>query len=276
MKKIKNPHFKEFAELKIKAYHEASDELIESFRTINEEVMKRLREKEYTAEHIKQWQETEMSNKLTDFNRVAGALNSSMKKFIENIEAQAALVLTPDKSELPHDYDTRIINAIHFVESEGKDITDETASQILNEFLEDITVMKRFRKIIESQKGESLSDPYGHTTFPKTFGVLTECEIFMNEFLGFKETAANIFIRGKMESSVNYQSGIKMFLPMERYSQEMDELNIIEQGELIEQMITELFDGKSRKAPQNDFKSFLDEKRYNPNIEIHDRITKGQ
>ena len=230
---------KKFLEQLIAAYHELNTQLEGNIRSANQKYRDQSLEQVYTDEYLQNNLNQTIAQAMTDFLSQAAALNSQAKQHIAAAkEKQSASLEMVDKSP---DYAIRVSNALAFLQIEGPEITDAMAAQILKDFLGDVEIMQRFRNAIERQKGEKLSDAYGKTTFPLTFGQLEKCEMLMNAMEELENMAEHLFIRKKAETEVeHFKNGVKLYVPMDGYSQQVGELSILEQAGTVEAMAAEL------------------------------------
>lgn len=232
--------FKAYLEQLINTYHELNKELETAYRTANKQFKDGSASKVYTDEYLQQILRSGTEQASSSFATQAAALNDKAKRYIAELKKKIVPALS--EIEKPADYAVRVNNALQFVQVEGAEIDDATAFQILHDFINDIETMQRFRSAIEHQKGEKLSDAYGRTTFPLTFGRLEKCEQLLEAFAELEATADRLFIRKKAETETEYTpSGVKLSVPMDGYSQLISEKNAAEQAETLEKMVGELF-----------------------------------
>lgn len=221
-------------------YHELNKQLDTSVRDANKQYKDGLRSGVYTDEHLRKALDTKLGEATAHFNEAAEQLNAKAKKHISAMKETVIPALSDFAK--PADYYIRVNNALQFIQADGAEIDDETASQILHEFERDVETMQRFRRVIENQKGEKLSDAYGDTTFPKTFGRLERCEKLIAAFAELESTADRLFVRTKSETETEYtKTGVKLSVPMDCYTQLVSETNVVEQADTIESMIGTLF-----------------------------------
>ena len=221
-------------------YHELNRQLEESYRTANRQYKDGVTSGVYTDYHLRKALDTKLGEATALFNSEAEQLNAKAKKHISAMKEMVIPALSD--IEKPDDYYIRVNNALQFIQAEGAGIDDETAYQILHDFERDVETMQRFRRVIENQKGETLSDAYGKTTFPLTFGRLEKCEMIISVFSELESTVDRLFIRNKSETETEYtKTGVKLSVPMDCYTQLVSEANAVEQAETIESMIGTLF-----------------------------------
>ena len=232
--------FKAYLEQLIKEYHELNNELETAYRTTNKQYKDGSAGKMYTEEYLQQLLRNGTEQASSSFKAKAEALNGKAKRYISELKKKIVPALS--ETEKPSDYAVRVNNALQFLRIEGAEIDDATAFQILHDFVNDVETTQRFRSVIEHQKGERLSDAYGRTTFPLTFGWLEKCEQLLEAFAELEATTDRLFIRKKAETETEYtSSGVKLSVPMDGYSQMIGETNAVEQAETLEKMVGELF-----------------------------------
>ena len=232
--------FKAYLEQLAKEYHELNKELETAYRTANKQYKDGSASGVYTDEHLRKSLDLTLGAATEKFYMASELLNAKAKNYIAELKKK----IIPALSEIdkPADYAVRVNNALQFVQVEGAEVDDATAFQILHDFVNDIETMQRFRSVIEHQKGEKLSDAYGRTTFPLTFGRLEKCEQLLEAFAELEATTDRLFIRKKAETETEYTSnGVKLSVPMDGYSQLIGETNAAEQAETLEKMVGELF-----------------------------------
>lgn len=232
--------FKAYLEQLISEYHELNKQLEAAFRAANKQYKDGSASKVYTDEHLRRSLDIALGEATARFYANSESLNGKAKRYIAELKKKIIPALS--EIEKPADYAVKVNNALQFVQVEGAEIDDATAFQILHDFINDIETMQRFRSVIEHQKGEKLSDAYGRTTFPLTFGRLENCERFLEAFAELEATTDRLFIGKKSETETEYTpSGVKLSVPMDGYMQLISEKNATEQAETLEAMAGELF-----------------------------------
>lgn len=232
--------FKAYLEQLVSEYHELNKQLETCYRAANNQYKDDSVSEIYTAEYLQKNLDSMRGAASEEFHKKSELLNVKAKNYISELKKMIVPALSD--IEKPSDYAVRVNNALQFVQLEGEKIDDATASQILRDFVNDIEIMQRFRSVIEHQKGEKLSDAYGRTTFPRTFGQLERCEQFFEAFAELEATTDRLFVHKKAETETEYvSSGVKLFVPMDSYSQLISEKNAVEQAETLEKMVGELF-----------------------------------
>lgn len=156
--------------------------------------------------------------------------------------------------EKPFDYEMKVSNALQFVKTEGEELDDATASQLLRDFFDDMETMRRFCRVIEKQvtaesekfsaknvKNENVLFEHANATFPLTFGKLFRSEKLVKALYELEEMANILFAHEMRETETEYVNGIAISVPTDCYMQLLTEHNIIEQAEIVEEMLLELF-----------------------------------
>ena len=231
---------KSYLEQLTKNFHELNTQLETAYRTANRRYKEGSASNVYSEEHLQELLRSETEQASSSFKAQADTLNGKANRYVSELKKQIISALS--EFNKPADYAVRIGNALQFIKAEGTEIDDATASQILHDFERDTKTMQRFRSVIEHQKGEKLSDAYGRTTFPLTFGWLEKCEQLLEAFAELEATTAHLFVGRKAETETEYTpSGVKLAVPMDGYSQLIGERNAAEQAETLETMIGELF-----------------------------------
>ena len=230
---------KSFLEQVNKEYQELSEKLLNSYRVANQNYKQQRTERVYTEEELQKMLRRTTEQASTEFTDATAALNRKVKQRLHDLKNKTFPALAVH--DVPADYAVRINNALQFLMVEGADITDSTASEILADFLSDPATMKRFRSVIEKQKAESLSDAYGNTTFPLTFGPLERVEKFTAAFSELEGMVNGLYIRNMAESETEYiPGGAKLYVPTNGYTQLVLEQAAVEQAGTVAAMIAEL------------------------------------
>lgn len=182
--------------------------------------------KEQTKPIMENWKKTNIL-----FNQKAKAIILEEK---ENI--------IPKPKEKSDDYAIRISNALKYLEIEGQELKDETAFQILKDFVDDYEQMKLFKQVIKRQlKTNLLEDMEGKTIFPKTFGKFNKIEAIINTF-NEMETIANIlFMKGTPNSEMYIINNARIQIPTKfeylGYEENTNDDNIVKLAEIIDKTI---------------------------------------
>lgn len=229
-------------ELLITEYQTGQQELADGCRIAKSQLLANAQSELYTAEGLREQYNRQRDSLLTVAKNKAVALNAKAVKAVASVKADALKALY--EVDRGRDYAASVNNALQFIQIEGEGITDETAAQILREFIGDIETMQRFRSVIEKQvaaRGDQLTDAYGHTTFPQTFGKLYHAETFAQALAELEEMASSIFIRELTQTETEFLHGVSVSVPTDSYMQLITERNIIEQAETVETMLAELF-----------------------------------
>ena len=176
-----NISFTELVEHLIAEYRTISTEHENAVRVINQQHKDRLTENTYTAAFLDKLYADALTKENEVFDKKRKPLNEQLGNRVT--ELKTILLSALNKPGSSFDYAFRISNAIKFIELEGNTITDETLSQIIGDFNNDMDLMKRFRRMVELQIGadKPIIDAYGKTTFPLSFGSLAKYEMFEDE-----------------------------------------------------------------------------------------------
>lgn len=226
----------------ITEYQQGQQELADGCRLAKSQLLTNAQTELYTAEGLREQYNRTKDKLLTAAKNKAVVLNAKAVRIVVSVKADALKALY--EVEKSKDYATSINNALQFVQIEGENITDETAAQILKGFANDIETMQRFRSVIEKQvaaRGEQITDAYGHTAFPQTFGKLYHAEAFAQALAELEEMASGIFLNKLTQTETEFLHGVSVSVPTDSYIQLITERNIIEQAETVEAMLAELF-----------------------------------
>ena len=226
----------------ISKYNASQQGLADNVRALNQKYKEDVQANTYTPEHLRTVYEENKAALRSAAAEKAKALNASARGAVEQLSNETLLAL--NASEKPADYAVRISNALQFIQLEGADISDETAAQILRDFIGDMEIMHRFRSVLVKQIAPSerqIADQYGSTTFPLTFGQLFKCEKLLDALAELQEMADMLFIRKLSQTETEYLHGATLSVPTDGYMQLVTERNIIEQADTVERMLSELF-----------------------------------
>ncbi len=223
----------------ISEYHQISEQHEAAVRAVNVQFKASRASGLYTERYLHDFLNNGLEKANSSYKVRAEELNAKVRNYVDNVKQKAFTAL--HKVEKSTDYQLRISNAVMFLRDEGTNITDETAAQILHGFTKDIETMQRFWNLVEHQKGESITDAYGNTTFPLTFGHLQKYEKFAAAFTELTDTAVKLFIRPTTETDIEFYNGTKLSVPMPCYMQLVSEKNAVEEAETIEEMMQDLF-----------------------------------
>ncbi|KXG75595.1 hypothetical protein [Thermotalea metallivorans] len=166
----------------------------------------------YKAEIIKQLkQEKEQGLKAIDT-----MFNKQLKEIIT--EERKAIIGEPEAK--PADYQIQVSNALKFIETIGKSLTDKQLSEMLEPFKNDMQTMQLFKQVVEGifpetrgitradGKGEGFKDILSsHFQYPfqKTFGKVMDYTAMLNNLDEVESLAGSLF-----DSKEDMKSGIKM------------------------------------------------------------------
>lgn len=226
----------------INEYREISTEYENTVRFINQQYKERLSENRYLPEYLNQLHDSALSEALEDFSEKRKPLNKKLNQGISELKKQ--LLHSLNKPVKETDYAVRVSNAIKFIELEGKGITDKALHSIVGEFSNDMELMKRFRRMVEIQTGDDiqLTDVYGNTKYPLSFGDLARYEMFETELETLESMAQNLFISQMSEQEVdNAPDGKRLSVPMDCLGEQMTEHTIKETALNCEEMAAEMF-----------------------------------
>ena len=130
------------------------------------------------------YRDSDYSDKLTN-SGLMSIVKEEIEKITEEhinklseINEKGISIVEKNKNKVIHeninkssDYSLRINNALSFIEAEGDGLTDDIASLILEDFMDDFKSMRLFKSVIENKNGLFVTDELDptKTNFPKTF-----------------------------------------------------------------------------------------------------------
>lgn len=167
--------------------------------------------------------------------------NKLFNQKVKAIIAEEKENIIPKSKEKSTDYAIKVSNALKYLEIEGNELSDETAFQILKDFVDDYEQMKLFEQVIKRNlKTNMLIDEYGKHIFPKTFGNYNEVKMLLNTF-GEMETIANVlFLKNRPYSEMYIFDNARIKLPLlslPGYTEQTNDEEIIKLAEIIDVMV---------------------------------------
>lgn len=152
--------------------------------------------------------------------------------------------ILPKVKEKSADYAIRVSNALKYLEIEGEKLNDETAFEILKDFVDDYEQMKLFKQVIKRQmKTDILEDVEGKSKFPKTFGNFNKIEMLVNTFNEMEAIANVLFLKNtkKYEEYIFCNAMIQLpLLSLPGYTELTNEDEILKLAEIIDITVNEI------------------------------------
>ena len=228
------------------AYHELDKIQLNAYREAGKQYGKDIKEKYRTESYAKDNYTNTISQADESFRAQAKELNSSLRRSINEFKKELTDKAAPSR---PADHAARILAACKFIDAEGADLTDKTASGILREFIEghDFEDLEHFHRIIERQVEETMYDVYGRTTWPLTFKKLYEYRTMMSAVADLEESAKDLFTYNRMLADLDKAQGKEsrerdgILLPADGYMQPFGEATIPEKITTVGAMTAEFF-----------------------------------
>lgn len=167
--------------------------------------------------------------------------NKLFNQKVKAIIAEEKPNIIPKPKEKSSDYAIRVSNALKYLEIEGNKLEDETAFQILKDFVDDYEQMKLFEQVIKRNlKTDILTNGYGKHIFPKTFGNYNEMKMLLNTFDEMEAIANVLFLKGTTQSDLFIFDNAGITLPLlslPNYTELTNEDEIIKLAEIIDETI---------------------------------------
>jgi uncharacterized protein (DUF952 family) len=218
----------------IAAYKGSTDEMIAAIKKVFERFIGENginANAMYKPEYIRETIKKEMDAALEENKKLNKLYNQQIKNIIEGAKKQMLPVLNKQVQK-PADYAMKINNALQLLAIEGDGITDESAFDILKDFMEDNDQMRIFKRVIG--KHVELETSTGGTLFPKTFGKLNQVESILNTLAEMEAIAENIFLHKKQSGQTYTINSVQYILPMDGYGETTDELAIVDYATIID------------------------------------------
>ncbi len=170
--------------------------------------------------------------------------NKLFNQKVKAIIAEEKENVLPKPKEKSADYAIRVSNALKYLEIESEKLDDETAFEILKDFVDDYEQMKLFKQVIKRQmKTDILEDVEGKSKFPKTFGNFNKIEMLVNTFNEMEAIANVLFLKGTNKSETYIFDNAMVQLPLlslPGYTELTNEDEIIKLAEIIDITVNEI------------------------------------
>lgn len=171
---------------------------------------------------------------MEDVNKMNIVFNQKVKAMIEEEKS----IILPKPKEKSADYSIRISNALKYLEIEGEKLEDDTAYEILKDFVDDYEQMKLFKNVIKRQmKLEELEGYDGKCILPKTFGNFNKLEMIINTFSEMESIANVLFLKNqpRKEQFIFYNARVELpLLSLPSYQESTNQRDIINLAEIID------------------------------------------
>lgn len=172
----------------------------------NSEVCKR-----YTDEGLKQTIVEIIKDSHDNIEKFGVVFNQKLTATITAAKKDTLALVMSNDSKKGADYQMKISNALQFLAAEGADITDESAFDILGDFVGDVKQMRLFRNVI-TNSGVQIINANGENKFPLTFGILNTAESINNTFTELEALAKMEFVNSA-HSTVETFGGNRFEVP---------------------------------------------------------------
>ena len=235
---------KEKIEQVVNAFKQNNDEAEKSIRTIiegyctNSSIFSKF-QPQYKIDAFKEAVDAETKPISENVDKTNVLFNQKVKAIIAEEKGN----ILPKPKEKSADYAIRVSNALKYLEIEGEKLTDETAFEILKDFVDDYEQMKLFKQVIKRQmKTEILENIEGKSKFPRTFDNFNKIEKLVNTFNEMEAIANVLFLKGTDKSEIYIFDNAKIELPLlslPGYTELTNEDKILELAEFIDITINE-------------------------------------
>ena len=195
---------------------------------------------EYKIDAFKEAVEIETKLIMENVDKTNQLFNQKVKALV----AEEKEKILPKPKEKSADYAIRISNALKYLEIEGNQLTDETAFEILKDFIDDYEQMKLFKQVIKRQMHNpfEFEDEEGKCNFPRTFGNYNKMQMLVNTFSEAETIANVIFLKGtkKYETFIFDNARIDLpLLTLPSYDEINNQDEIIKLAEIIDITVDE-------------------------------------
>lgn len=235
---------KEKIEQVVNAFKQNNDEAEKSIRTIiegyctNSSIFSKF-QPQYKIDAFKEAVDAETKPISENVDKTNVLFNQKVKAIIAEEKGN----ILPKPKEKSADYAIRVSNALKYLEIEGEKLTDETAFEILKDFVDDYEQMKLFKQVIKRQmKTDILENAEGKSKFPRTFDNFNKIEKLINTFNEMEAIANVLFLKGTDKSEIYIFDNAKIELPLlslPGYTELTNEDKILELAEFIDITINE-------------------------------------
>lgn len=194
---------------------------------------------QYKIQAFKEAVDIETKPIIEDAKKTDIVLNQKVKAIIDEKKKE----VLPKQKEKPADYALKVSNALKYLEIEGKKLTDETAYNILKDFMDDYDQMKLFKQVIKRQLNiEVFENMDGTARFPQTFGNFNKIQMLLNTFDEMEKISNTLFLTYKdTQQFVDFYDAWVEFPALDKYTYQENtgEDSIIELAEIIDNYITD-------------------------------------
>ena len=234
---------------------EKIEEVVNAFRINNEEGEKEIRkiiekyvanpsifskfQPQYKIEAFKEAVDIETKPISEGIEKTNILYNQRIKAII----AEEKENILPKPKEKSVDYTVRVSNALKYLEIEGEELKDETAFEILKDFVDDYEQMKLFKQVIKRQLHRDLENAEGKNIFPNTFGNFSKIERLLNTFDEMELIANVLFLKSHPHSEMYIFDNAMIQLPLlslPGYEELTNEDEILKLAEIIDITVNEL------------------------------------
>lgn len=236
---------KEKIEQVVNAFKQNNDEAEKSIRTIiegyctNSSIFSKF-QPQYKIDAFKEAVDAETKPISENVDKTNVLFNQKVKAIIAEEKGN----ILPKPKEKSADYAIRVSNALKYLEIEGEKLTDETAFEILKDFVDDYEQMKLFKQVIKRQmKTDILENAEGKNKLPKTFGNFNKIERLLNTFDEMELIANVLFLKCVPRTEIYIFDNVQIELPLlslPRYTEDTNDDKIIELAEIIDITVDEL------------------------------------
>lgn len=213
------------------------EKIIENYKK-NPELFEKY-QPQYKIQAFKEAVDKETKPIIEDAKKTDIVLNQKVKAIIDEKKKE----VLPKQKEKPADYALKISNALKYLEIEGKKLTDETAFNILKDFMDDYDQMKLFKQVIKRQLNiEVFENMDGTARFPQTFGNFNKIQMLLNTFDEIEKISNTLFLTYKdAQQFVDFYDARVEFPALDKYTYQENtgEDSIIELAEIIDNYITD-------------------------------------
>lgn len=192
---------------------------------------------QYKIQAFKEAVDIETKPIIEDAKKTDIVLNQKVKAIIDEKKKE----VLPKQKEKSPDYALKVSNALKYLEIEGKKLTDETAFNILKDFIDDYDQMKLFKQVIKRQLNiETFTEVDGTAKFPQTFSKFNKIQILLNTFDEMEKISNTLFLiyKDAYQFVLFYNARIEFpALNSYTYQELANEDNIIELAEIIDNFV---------------------------------------
>lgn len=221
----------------ISRYHDAEQRQAAAYEQAGREYELHISDGVYMPDVLKTRLNEARETADREFLAVGVQLNSELQEAFKRLRAEIRSRTGPSRAT---DHASRVLLAIKLMEAEGAELTDDRAAFILREFIagHDFDELSNMERIVRATlpADVQLTDPYGDTKWPETFGGLYRFRRLQTMLNAMESDAQGMFTIPKYRDTDGEKASLR-----QHYKQMFQESTLPEQAHDLNAAITEFF-----------------------------------